>query len=180
MTHASPLAADTSRMLREALLLRVRARGPDRLNVPQVARRLAVSILAVESFLSGARLLPKTLDALTALLAATETDAGNAIKPTETNVLNARALKVTLVLDPAELALLADPSTARTTLTIKVDGRTVTADIAAKSLRRAKAAIAQYGGNGCSVLVQGKLAAGDVLQDAGLVAQPKVAKVAAA
>ncbi len=63
---------------------------------------------------------------------------------------------------------------------IQVDGRTVTADIAAKSLRKAKAMIAEHGADNVATIVQGKLAAGDVVLEAGFVAQVKVPKAAPA
>ena len=93
------------------------------------------------------------------------------------NKLSARNLKATLVLDPAELAALADPVTARVPIRIHVTdgGRVVTTDIAAKSLRKGKATIAQSGAGGVIVIVQGKLV-GDTLIEAGLVVQAKVAK----
>ena len=90
--------------------------------------------------------------------------------------LNAKSLKVTCLLDPAEVAALIAPATARVTLQVKVDGRGYTADVAAKSLRKAQATIAE---GDCVVLIQGKLV-GDAIIEAGLVAQPKVAKSAAA
>ena len=92
-------------------------------------------------------------------------------------ILNSRALKVTAVLDPAEVAALPDPSTGRTVLRIQVAGRTVTADVAGKALRKAKATIAQHGPSEVAVLVQGKLVGESVLE-AGLVAQVKAPKAA--
>jgi hypothetical protein len=92
-------------------------------------------------------------------------------------MLNSRALKVTAVLDPAEVAALPDPTTARTMLRIQVAGRIVTADVAAKAVRKAKATIAQHGPSEVAVIVQGKLV-GDSVLEAGLVAQVKVPKLA--
>jgi hypothetical protein len=92
-------------------------------------------------------------------------------------VLNSRALKVTAVLDPTEVTALPDPTTARTMLRIQVAGRIVTADVAAKALRKAKATIAQHGPSEVAVIVQGKLV-GDSVLEAGLVAQVKVPKLA--
>ena len=80
--------------------------------------------------------------------------------------LTARSLKATLVLEPAQLA--------------EVDGRTVTTDIAAKSARKALAAIREHGADGVMAILQGKLGKGDVLLEAGLVVQPKAPKAAAA
>jgi predicted O-methyltransferase YrrM len=52
----------------------------------------------------------------------------------------------------------------------------VTAEIAAKSLRRAQRAIREAGTDNIVPLLQGRLAAGDVIAEAGLSAQPKAAK----
>jgi hypothetical protein len=93
--------------------------------------------------------------------------------------LNGRALKVTAPLDPAELVALRVPDgQPRIRLQIKVAGRTVSADIASKSLRKAIATIRETGADGCVALIQGKLGPGDVVQECGLVAQIKAAKVA--
>jgi hypothetical protein len=88
-------------------------------------------------------------------------------------MLNAKSLKVTVVLDATEVAALPNPTTDRVTLQIKAAGQPVTADIAAKSLRKVKDAIAQHGADGVAVIVQGKLV-GAVITEAGLAAQPKV------
>jgi hypothetical protein len=88
--------------------------------------------------------------------------------------LTARALKCTLILDPAELAALPDPIGSRVTIQISVAGnRTVTADIAAKSLRKARAVIAEHGADKVALIVQGKLFGDNAVTEAGLVAQLK-------
>jgi len=96
--------------------------------------------------------------------------------------LTTRALKCTVLLDPAELeAITLVDGIPRVQLNIRVaDGRTVTADIAAKAVRKARAVIAEHGAAGVAVLLQGKLGNGDVLLEAGLVAQPKAPKPQAA
>ena len=66
-------------------------------------------------------------------------------------------------------------STSRT-----ADGRTVIADVAAKAVRKAQAAIAEHGTGGLAALLQGKLGKGDLLLEAGLVAQVKAQAGAAA
>jgi hypothetical protein len=64
-------------------------------------------------------------------------------------------------------------------LNIRVaDGRMVTADVAAKAVRKAQAVIAQHSAAGVAAFLQGKLGNGDVLLEAGLVAQPKTPKPA--
>jgi hypothetical protein len=92
-----------------------------------------------------------------------------------------RALKVTVVLDSAEIVALRVPDgQPRTTLRIEVGGRDVCAVIATKSLRKAIATIRQTGVDGCVALIQGKLGPGDVVLECGLVAQVKTPKVDAA
>ena len=93
--------------------------------------------------------------------------------------LSARSLKCTLVLNAAELAAQADPVGARVVLAVEVAGRTVTADIAAKALRKAKATIAEHGADQVALILQGKLD-GNAVMEAGLVAQPKTPKAGSA
>jgi hypothetical protein len=89
-------------------------------------------------------------------------------------VLNACAMKVTVVLDPAEAAQIAAPDgKPRVVIDIRLPDRRLTADLAAKSVRRALATISEHGPDGVAVIVQGKLV-GDTIADAGLMAQPKV------
>jgi hypothetical protein len=94
----------------------------------------------------------------------------------------ARKLKVTAVLDAAPLMALAVPDSApaRTEITIAVGGRTVTADVASKSVRKLLKTIADNGPDKVVVIIQGVLAAGDRLEEAGLVGQVKVAAEPAA
>jgi hypothetical protein len=95
-------------------------------------------------------------------------------------VLNARALKCTVVLDPSEVAhLVAPDGKPRVAVDIRLPDRRVTVDIAAKSVRRALAVIAEQGPDGVSVIIQGKLV-GDTITEAGIMAQPKVRPQAAA
>jgi hypothetical protein len=88
--------------------------------------------------------------------------------------LNARILKCTVVLDAIEVnAIAADVGSPRVPLHIVVDGRTVTADITAKSVRKVQAVIREHGPEAVAVLLQGKLGKGDVLLEAGLAGQVK-------
>jgi hypothetical protein len=64
----------------------------------------------------------------------------------------------------------------RTVLRITLPDRTVTADIATKSLRRAQKTITDTGAENIAVIIQGALAAGDKISEAGLSAQPKAPK----
>jgi hypothetical protein len=92
--------------------------------------------------------------------------------------LTTRSLKCTVLLEPAEVEVLDAGIVPRLTLHVRLaDGsRTVTAEIAAKSVRKAQATIAEHGTGAVVVLLQGKLGMGDVLLEAGLVAQPKMLK----
>ena len=91
--------------------------------------------------------------------------------------LSATKLKVTVVLRPNELLTVPAPEgTPRVTLTVALPDRTVKADIATKSLRRAQTAIREAGADNVAVILQGALVAGDVITEAGLSAQPKTPK----
>ena len=89
--------------------------------------------------------------------------------------LTARALKVTVPLDAAEIAALPAPDgQARSRLAITCEGKIYAADIATKSLRKAKATIAASGVGNVFALVQGKLKDNEIVE-CGLVAQVKSA-----
>ena len=89
------------------------------LRLTKVARRLEVSPLAFEAFLSGAKLSSAALTALPKILAdknhAAQMARNRQVMEVQmrTNKLSARNLKATLLLDPDEIAVLADPTTAR-------------------------------------------------------------------
>jgi hypothetical protein len=86
-------------------------------------------------------------------------------------------LKASVVLDPAALAGVEVPNgLSKVTLRVAVPGKTIVAEVNAKSLRRTVAAIAAAGPNGVAVVLQGKLEPGDVLTEAGIAAQPKTPK----
>ena len=92
----------------------------------------------------------------------------------------ARKLKVTALLDPAPfvgMSVPPDNAPGRTTLAITVAGRTYTADVATRSIRRVLMAIAEHGPDGVAILVQGALV-GSEIAEAGLAAQPKAPKTA--
>jgi hypothetical protein len=94
--------------------------------------------------------------------------------------VTARALKVTVPLDAAQIAALPtlDGQT-RCQLAITCEGKVYTAEIATKSLRKAKGIIAASGVANVFVLVQGKLKGAEIV-DCGLVAQVKTPKPAEA
>jgi hypothetical protein len=93
--------------------------------------------------------------------------------------LTAARLKVTTVLDAAELnAIPAPDGKPRITLRIRLPDRTITAEIAVKSLRKAQTAIRETGADNIALVLQGRLIAGDRVAEAGLSAQPRAAKPA--
>jgi hypothetical protein len=100
--------------------------------------------------------------------------------------LSARALKVTLVLDPAQVGMVLAPleqMQSRVTLSFTVEGRRLSADFVPRSIRKMTR---EHGTDGVAVIVQGKLLRDDTIAEAGLVAQvrapasPKPAVEAAA
>jgi hypothetical protein len=91
------------------------------------------------------------------------------------STLTAARLKATTKLDGSEL-LTAPEGKPRITLRIRLPDRTVSADIAAKSLRKAQTAIREAGADNIALVLQGRLIAGDRVAEAGLSAQPKAAK----
>jgi hypothetical protein len=94
--------------------------------------------------------------------------------------VTARAIKITVSLDVAEVASLPDPGgQARSQLAITCEGKIYIADIATKSLRKAKSTIAANGAEHVFVMVQGKLKTNEIIE-CGLVAQVKTPKPAEA
>jgi hypothetical protein len=91
--------------------------------------------------------------------------------------LTAMRLKVTTTLDAAELLAVPVPvGKPRVTLRIRLlPDRALTAEIAAKSLRRALRAIRETGADNVALVLQGRLS-GDTIAEAGLSAQPRAAK----
>lgn len=86
--------------------------------------------------------------------------------------LTAKALKTTLVLDAAMVAAidLVDGQPAPP-FVIAAGGRKVKAQVSAKGLRKVLGVIGEHGPDHVAVILQGKLTEGDVLAEAGLVAQ---------
>jgi hypothetical protein len=71
--------------------------------------------------------------------------------------LTAQRLKVSLVLNPDELLTSPLPTAPRVTLRIRLPDRKLTADIAAKSLCKAQAAIREAGADAIALVLQGCL-----------------------
>ena len=91
-----------------------------------------------------------------------------------TQILTAKSMKVTVVLDPAEVARLEAPDgKPRVAIGIRLPDRRVSVDLSAKSVRKALVAIREHGSDNVAAIIQGKLA-GDIITEAGLVAQAKV------
>ncbi len=89
---------------------------------------------------------------------------------------NAKKLKVTLVLESApfvQMGVPPDNAPSRTTVSVNVSGRSVTADIATKSVRKAVKQLLEHGAQNVTLMLQGALAANNSLEEAGLVAQVK-------
>ena len=98
-----------------------------------------------------------------------------------TVTLQAKALKVTLVLNVAAVAAITLPQGASAPpFVIEVGGRRVRAQVSAKNLRKALATIAEHGVDETVVILQGKLAAGDEIVEAGFVATVRKSKAAEA
>jgi hypothetical protein len=88
--------------------------------------------------------------------------------------LTAGRLKVTLRLNAAELLAIAAPEDKpRIALRIRLPDRTITAEIAARSLYKAQTAIRETGADNIALMLQGHLIAGDRVAEAALAAQPK-------
>ena len=94
--------------------------------------------------------------------------------------LTAKSLKVAMTLDTAAVqAIPAVDGAIRTVITITVAGRTVSADLATKSIRKAHITLSEHGLNGVVCVLQGKLQGDNTLSDAGLAAQVKAQQAAA-
>ncbi|WP_027526109.1 hypothetical protein [Bradyrhizobium sp. Ec3.3] len=104
---------------------------------------------------------------------------GRLTLPPRPGTLTAQRLKVSLTLNATELLAVAAPEgKPRITLRIRLPERTLTVDIAAKSLRKTQTAIRDVGGDNIALVLQGRLIAGDVIAEAGLSARPRSAKPA--
>jgi hypothetical protein len=91
--------------------------------------------------------------------------------------LTASWLQVTTMLNAAELAAIAVPGgQRRITLRVRLPDRTISAEVAAKSLRKAQNALREAGADAIVLMLQGQLIAGDRVAEAGLSARPKTPK----
>jgi len=96
--------------------------------------------------------------------------------------VSAHKLKITTIIKAEELLQVPAPDgKPRVILRVKFpDGRVLSADLAAKSVRKAQASIRELGSENIALVLQGALTANDVVTEAGLVAQPKTKKETAA
>ncbi len=96
-------------------------------------------------------------------------------KITDGNVATAKGLKVTMVIDPASVPNVDSTGLKKVTLTVQVANSDiqVTTDINSKSYRKALSSIEEYGVDGCNVIIHGSMKQYGVIDDAGLVVQPK-------
>jgi hypothetical protein len=97
-------------------------------------------------------------------------------KPSGNPVLQAKAFKITAVIEAEAIASLNIPNAQpRLPLRIATASRTFRVELAAKSLRKVQAALAAAGPDGLTIIVQGRLE-GEHLLDAGIAAQPRTPK----
>lgn len=87
----------------------------------------------------------------------------------------AKGLKVTLVIDPASLPNIDTTGMKKAPISIFISNGEITAttEINAKSYRKALSSIEEYGVEGCNVIVQGSMRQYGIIEEAGLVIQPK-------
>ncbi len=88
----------------------------------------------------------------------------------------ARKLKVTMMLDAAPFAALhavPDNAPSRTDITITVGDRTVSADLATRSVRKVVKALADHGTDNVVLILQGILTSNNRIEEAGITAQVK-------
>jgi sRNA-binding protein len=86
-----------------------------------------------------------------------------------------RGLKVTLVLDPASIPNIDSTGMKKVPLKVQIgeDGLIATTELSSKSYRKAISSIEEYGVEGCNAILQGAMKQYGVIEDAGLVVQPK-------
>lgn len=86
-----------------------------------------------------------------------------------------RGLKVTLVLDPASIPNIDSTGMKKVPLKVQIgeDGLIATTELSSKSYRKALSSIEEYGVVGCNAILQGAMKQYGVIDDAGLVVQPK-------
>jgi hypothetical protein len=86
--------------------------------------------------------------------------------------VTARAIKVSVPLDPAAIGMLPLSDRERVELAVSCDGQQYATSVSTKSLRKAKNAIAANGADAVFVMLQGKLKGNEIIE-CGLIAQVK-------
>ena len=164
---------ELSAMTNEIEHIRAALRGK-RLQV--LAAKLDVPTPALEQFVCGrASLAPKLLHGLSRILESSNPNPSrqqkhSCTRPEERHEVDRTRCEMTATLDPGGC----DPgNSARVALEIAVGGRTFTADVAAKSVRKCRATIAEHGAEKCVLLIQGRLE-GNAIAKAGIVVQVKM------
>jgi hypothetical protein len=93
-----------------------------------------------------------------------------------TTELAARAIKLAIVLDAAAVASITVPDGVRPRIVVSAAGRRLTAELNPKTLRKTIATIREHGPDQVAVVLQGKLAAGGVIEEGAITAQVKTPK----
>lgn len=88
----------------------------------------------------------------------------------------AKAVKVTLVLDPAGITRVDSIGKKQVPIRITVDGIVLEADLNSKSYRKALTTIDELGVDNCNAILQGSMKKQGKIEGAGLVIQPKKQK----
>src|SRR5258708_3299396 len=89
----------------------------------------------------------------------------------------ARKLKVTVMIDAAPFAALRtvpDSAPSRTDVTVTVGGRTISADLATRSVRKAVKTLIEHGTDNVVLILQGALGQNNRIEEARITAQVKV------
>jgi hypothetical protein len=96
----------------------------------------------------------------------------------EETMLTAKSAKLTLVLDPAEVATLVAPEGKQFKLLVSYQGGIVDVPLSGKGVRKTIALVKELGVENVAVIVQGKLRLGSPLslEEAGILAQPRAKK----
>ncbi len=97
------------------------------------------------------------------------------VKAPSGNVAIAKGLKVTLVIEPASIPIIDSTGKKTVTFSIQVANTDikVTTTINSKSYRKVINSIEELGADGCNAILQGAMKKYGVIEDAGLVVQPK-------
>ncbi len=97
------------------------------------------------------------------------------VKMNNSNIAVAKGLKVTLVIDPASIPIMDSTGKKTVTFSIQVVNTDikVTTTINSKSYRKVINSIEELGADGCNAILQGAMKKYGVIEDAGLVVQPK-------